>query len=424
MRFSFSLDRERSDLLKKPNLFNIKEVRMPGFEIFGDEERKEVSEVLETGVLFRYGFDQARNNHWKAGTFEKELAEKIGVGYCHLCSSGTAALSIALAACGVGVGDEVIVPPFTFVATVEGVMSAGAVPVFADIDETLCLDPESLEKALTPRTKAVLVVHMCGSMAEIGRIRDFCEKKGVILMEDACQALGGAFHGKFLGTFGKVGCFSFDAVKTVTCGEGGCVVTDDPKIYEIADAYADHGHDHVGSDRGAEGHVIMGLNFRISELNAAVGLAQLRKLDRILEIQRAHKTKLKKALGQIPNLEFRKIPDEKGDSATFLSFLLPEASIAAKVSGELAAAGVDGCFYWYHNNWHYIRQWDHIRGVKSAAPLPLTLFKTRPDYENLNLAQSDGIMSRTISMLIKLSWTGEEIAQRIDKMKAVLRPYF
>ncbi len=397
---------------------------MPGFEIFGDEERKEVQDVLDSGILFRYGFDQARNNHWKARDFEKELAEKIGSGYCHLCSSGTAALSVALAACGVGTGDEVIVPPFTFVATVEAVMSAGAVPVFADIDETLCLDPESLEKAMTPRTKAVLVVHMCGSMAEIDRIRAFCDQKGIVLMEDACQALGGSFNGKHLGTFGKVGCFSFDPVKTVTCGEGGGVVTDDPKIYEIADAYGDHGHDHVGDDRGAEGHAIMGVNYRISELNAAVGLAQLRKLDRMVEIQRTHKGALKEALGRIPGLEFRKIPDEEGDSATFLSFFLPDEATAVKASGELAAAGVDGCFYWYSNNWHYIRQWDHILGLKSAAPLPVTLFETRPDYEKLNLAQSDGIMSRAISMLIKLSWSQDEIAQRIDKMTAVLRPYF
>lgn len=397
---------------------------MPGFEIFGDEERKEVQDVLDSGVLFRYGFDQARNDHWKARDFEKELAEKIGSGYCHLCSSGTAALSVSLAACGVGAGDEVIVPPFTFVATVEAVMSAGAVPVFADIDETLCLDPESLEKALTPRTKAVLVVHMCGSMAEIDRIKAFCQQKGIILIEDACQALGGAFHGKHLGTFGKVGCFSFDPVKTVTCGEGGGIVTDDPKIYEIADAYADHGHDHVGNDRGAEGHAIMGVNYRISELNAAVGLAQLRKLDKMLEIQRAHKGELKEALGRIPGLEFRKIPDEKGDSATFLSFFLPDETIAAKVSGELAASGVDGCFYWYRNNWHYIRQWDHILGLKSAARLPVTLFETRPDYENLDLVQSDRIMQRTISMLIKLSWSPEEIARRIEGMTTVLRPYF
>ena len=393
---------------------------MPGFEIFGDEERREVQDVLETGVLFRYGFDQARKDHWKAKSFEKLLCDITGAGYSHLCSSGTSALQAALAACGVGMGDEVIVPPFTFVATIEAVMMAGAVPVFADIDETLCLDPSSVLKKLTPRTKAVLVVHMCGAMAEVEALRDLCHEKGLILMEDACQALGGSFHGKSLGTFGRVGCFSFDPVKTVTCGEGGALITDERSIYELADAYADHGHDHVGLDRGAEGHAVMGANYRISELNAAVGLAQLRKLDRILEIQRAHKGEIKAALSSVPNVTFRKVPDEVGDSATFLSFFLPDASQTEKASKDLAAAGVDGCFYWFGNNWHYIRQWDHIRKLKSAAPLPLSVLNNQPDYEHLNLSQSDEVMGRTISMLIKLTWTSEEIAERIDKMKVAL----
>ena len=194
---------------------------MPGFEIFGKEERKEVEDVLETGVLFRYGFDQARHGHWKAKTFEKEFAERLGAGYCHLCASGTAALSIALASCGVGAGDEVIIPPFTFVATIEAVLNAGAVPVFAEIDETLCLDPERIEPAITSRTKAVLPVHMCGSMARIEAIKQLCDEKGLILIEDACQAVGATFNGKALGTFGHMGCFSFDPVKTITCGEGG-----------------------------------------------------------------------------------------------------------------------------------------------------------------------------------------------------------
>ena len=123
---------------------------MPGFEWFGDEERKEVQDVLDSGVLFRFGFDQARKDHWKAKTFEKELANRMGAAHALLCSSGTAALSIALASCGVGAGDEVIVPPFTFIATIESVLNAGAVPVFADIDDTLCLDPASVASTITP----------------------------------------------------------------------------------------------------------------------------------------------------------------------------------------------------------------------------------------------------------------------------------
>ncbi len=398
---------------------------MPGFEIFGDEERKEVGDVLDTGVLFRYGFDQARKGHWKARTFEAELSERIGAKYCHLCSSGTAALSIALASCGVGAGDEVIVPPFTFIATIEAVLTAGAVPVFSEIDETLCLDPEAIEKVITPRTKAVLPVHMCGAMARIDEIKDFCDKKGLILIEDACQAIGATLNGKALGTFGQMGCFSFDPVKTITCGEGGAVITDDKELYTAADNFADHGHDHTGNDRGLEGHPVLGTNFRISELNAAVGLAQLRKLDYILERQRANKKAIKDALSQ-PDLKsakiaFRKILDEKGDSATFLSFLMPDESRARKVAADLGKAGVDACFYWYDNNWHYVRNWDHLKKLKSSAMLPVKLLDYCPDYGKVNLPQSDDIMGRTISMLIKLSWTEEELAQRIEKMIDVIK---
>ena len=394
---------------------------MPGFEIFGEEEKKEVQDVLDTGVLFRYGFDQARNGHWKAKEFEAELTRRTGAKYCHLCSSGTAALSIALASCGIGAGDEVIVPPFTFIATVEAVLNAGAVPVFAEIDETLCLDPDAIQAVITPRTKAVLPVHMCGAMARIAEITDLCEQKRLILIEDACQALGATFEGKALGTFGRMGCFSFDPVKTITCGEGGAVVNDNKDLYANAKAYADHGHDHIGNDRGLEGHAILGLNFRISELNAAVGVAQLRKLDLILEKQRAHKKAIKDALSGFSEITFRNIPDKKGDSATFLSFFLPEESQARNIAAELGQAGVDSCFYWYDNNWHYIRQWNHLKKLKSAAKLPLTILENCPDYEKIKLPRSDQIMSKTISMLIKLSWTEEELAQRIEKIVGIMK---
>ncbi|QTA80890.1 L-glutamine:2-deoxy-scyllo-inosose aminotransferase [Desulfonema limicola] len=392
---------------------------MPGFEIFGKEEQKEVNDVLETGVLFRYGFDGARNGHWKAKTFESEFANLTGVSHCHLCSSGTAALSIALAACGIGAGDEVIIPPFTFVASMEAVILAGAVPVFADIDETLCLNPESVESAVTERTRAVMPVHMCGSMAEIEKIKDICRKKDLILIEDACQSVGASYKGRFLGSFGHMGCFSFDPVKTITCGEGGAVITNDKELYLRADAYADHGHDHIGSDRGLESHEILGANYRISELNAAVGLAQLRKLDYILETQRAHKKAVKEALSQCPGISFRKIPDESGDSATFLSFFLDDESRTREAAKELAKAGVDGCFYWYDNNWHYIRQWHHLKQLKGAARLPLQLLDKYPDYSRINLADSDAVMGRTISMQIKLSWTWSDIEKRIKKLKGI-----
>jgi 8-amino-3,8-dideoxy-alpha-D-manno-octulosonate transaminase len=394
---------------------------MPGFEIFGDEERKEVQDVLETGVLFRYGFDQVRQDHWKAKTFEAEFAQRCGVAHCHLCSSGTAALSIALASCGVGAGDEVIVPPFTFIATIEAVLNAGAVPIFAEIDETLCLAPEGISAAISPRTKAVITVHMCGAMARIDAIQALCNQNGLILIEDACQAVGGTYKGQALGSFGQMGCFSFDAVKTITCGEGGAIITNDTKRYQLADAFADHGHDHIGQDRGLEEHPILGVNYRICELNAAVGLAQIRKLDMILERQRLYKSILKETLSPLEHITFRDLPDPEGDSATFLSILLPDETLARRAAQALGKGGIDGCFFWYDNSWHYLKNWDHLKKLKTAAKLPLSLLDSPPDYSTIQLPQSDNIMGRTISMLIKLSWDEAMVQERAQNMATILQ---
>ncbi len=387
---------------------------MPGFEIFGDEEKNQVADVLETGVLFRYGFEGARNGHFKAQEFEKKLCDLTNSKYSHLCSSGTAALCTAMAACGIGAGDEVIIPPFTFVATFEAIINAGAIPVFGEIDESLCLNPDRLEDVITAKTKAIVPVHMCGSMARITEIKEVCDKKGLILLEDACQSLGASFQGQALGTFGLAGCFSFDAVKTVTCGEGGGVITNSRDVYEKADQFADHGHDHLGgADRGADDHPIIGTNYRISELNAAVGLAQLNKLDQIVETQRKNKYALKDAMADIPEVQFRYIPDANGDSATFLSFFLPTEDRAKQVAKNLAENGV-GSPYWYDNNWHYYKKWHHLKSLKRSAKLAIELADNLPDYKNMVMEESDNIMKRTISMQIMLSWTPEDIENRIQ----------
>lgn len=393
---------------------------MPGFELIGEEERREVQQVLDSGVLMRYGFDAARNGQWKSRDLEQALATRFSTRHAHVCSSGTAALSTALAACGVGTGDEVILPPFTFVADLETVLLAGAVPVFAEIDQTLCLDPRSVTAAITPKTKAVLVVHMCGAMARIDALVELCRAHRLLLIEDVAQAAGASFRGKPLGTFGKIGCFSFDYVKTVTCGEGGAIITDDAQIYNLAQAFTDHGHDHLGADRGADNHPHIGTNYRLSELNAAVGVAQLAKLDRILETQRAHKAQLKDGLADIRRLQFRELPDPAGDSATFLSFMLPTEDNARQAAKSLGAAGVDGCFYWYDNNWHYHRKWDHIKTLASPGRLPIDRFGYGADLTKIALPQSDAIMGRTISMLIKLRWTQDQVRDRLARMKSVL----
>ena len=392
---------------------------MPGYEWIGPEEKAEINQVLEQGFIFRYNFDSARNGHWKAREMEQLLCQRVQVRHAHLVSSGTAALCTALTALGVGAGDEVIVPTFTFVASVEAVLSLGAIPIFADIDETLCLDPTRLEACITPRTKAINVVHMCGAMADMDPILALAKKYGLKVLEDACQAIGAHYHGKPLGSLGDAGTFSFDSVKTVTCGEGGAVVTPHEEVYTQAHRYSDHGHDHIGNDRGAEDHPIVGLNYRISDLNAALGLAQLRKLDAMIEVQRKHKFVLKSALTEYSEVTFRKLPDPAGDQASFLTFFLPDEARAREVIARLKEVGFGGSFYWYANNWHYVKNWPQILDLKGAAPLAVTLNAHVPDYRKLDFSVSDSIMARTISLAIPLGWTEADLRERVALLRKV-----
>ncbi|MBE0494384.1 MAG: DegT/DnrJ/EryC1/StrS family aminotransferase [Thiomicrospira sp.] len=394
---------------------------MPGFELFDESEKQQVAEVMDKGFTFRYNFDGMRNDVWKARELEKMIQDTIKVKHAHLVSSGTAALTTALAAAGIGAGDEVIVPPFTFVASVEAIVLAGAIPIFAEIDETLCLSPEGIEAAITPRTRAVNFVHMCGSGGYMDKIKAVCDKHNIVLLEDACQATGATYQGQALGSFGQVGTFSFDSVKTISCGEGGAVLTNDTQIYNYAHQYSDHGHDHIGSDRGAESHPIMGANYRISEMNAAVGVAQWKKLDRILDIQRRNKKTLKDALKQYSEISFRDLPDEAGDNAGFLSIMLPSEARAREVVAGLQAEGIPAVFYWYGNNWHYLKNWQHIQQMKGPAKLPIELIADRPDYSQVKTPKSDEIMSRTLSMLINLSWSNTDIQKRIDAFATVFK---
>ena len=194
-----------------------------------------VMDVLETGVLFRYNHDVQRKGVWKAKEFEAEIAKFTGAKHALAVSSGSCAVSAMLAACGVGYGDEVIVPPFTFVATIEAVLLAGALPVFAEIDETLCLSAAGIKAVCGPKTKAVLLVHMCGAAADIDGILAVCKEKNVMLIEDTAQALGATYKGKHLGLFGKMGSFSCDFFKITTCGEGGVITSNDEALIRPPD---------------------------------------------------------------------------------------------------------------------------------------------------------------------------------------------
>ncbi len=395
---------------------------MPGFELWGAEERKEVNDVLETGILMRYGFDGPRKGIWKSKELEQEICKKFGSKYAQLTSSGTSALTTVMAALGIGAGDEIIMPCFTFVASFESVLGVGATPVLVDVDDTLTLDPQAVKKAITPKTKCIMPVHMCGSMADLDALQAICKEHNLILLEDACQSIGASYKGKALGTIGAAGTFSFDFVKTMTCGEGGVIMTDSEDVFTKCDGYTDHGHDHLGVDRGADLHPFIGYNYRISELHAAVGLAQIRKVDKVLSIQKKNLQYLKNVLSQIPEVSFRRIPDPAGDSCTFLSWFLPTEEITRAVVNELKAQGIlTGNFYWFDNNWHYIRKWDHLKNSITLNALHPELKAEVIKQANKNFSASDAIMSRCISTAIGLLWTDEQLKEKAEKMAGVIK---
>ena len=393
---------------------------MPGTELFGAEERKEIADVLETGILFRYNHDAQRAGHWKARDFEAEVKNITGAAYAHAVSSGSTAVATALAAAGIGAGDEVIVPPFTYIATVEAVLFVGALPVFAEIDETLCISAEGLKAAITPKTKAVCLVHMCGGMADMDALMPIINEHKLTLVEDAGQAFAASYKGTYTGLFGKTGCYSFDFFKIATAGEGGVLVTNDEQAYKFADSYSDHGHDHLGSNRGMEAHPILGFNYRISELHAAVGVAQTRKVPQIREANRRHKQALVNMLSKTDGISFARLADPDGDSATFLNVMLPDTESAKNVVDELNRAGVTGFNYWYTNMYHFINQWDHIKKMRTAAKLAVQVLGAPQDYANLQIPKSQEVVGRLISFGVRCTWTDEEVKSLGERISAAV----
>jgi 8-amino-3,8-dideoxy-alpha-D-manno-octulosonate transaminase len=389
---------------------------MPGTELFGAEERKEVNDILDSGILIRYTNDHLRNNHFKAREFEAEVCKITKAKYAHAVSSGSTAIATALAAAGIGTGDEVIVPPFTFVATIEAVLFVGALPVFAEIDETLCLSAEGLRKVITPKTKGICLVHMCGGMADMDAIMQVVNEHKLILVEDAGQAFSSSYKGTAVGLFGKAGSYSFDYFKIATAGEGGVLVTNDEATYKIADVYSDHGH--IGTNRGMENHPMIGFNYRISELHAAVGLAQTRKVPFIRQKNQEHKAFLSKALSKTAGISFAKVCDPAGDSATFLNILLPDTEAAKRTVEEMNKAGVVGFNYWFLNMYHFINQWDHIKELRTASKLPVEVLGAPQDYKNLNLPKSQEVIGRLISFGIRCTWTEAEMTDFAAKISA------
>jgi 8-amino-3,8-dideoxy-alpha-D-manno-octulosonate transaminase len=395
---------------------------MAGFEVFGEEEKRQIQDVLDTGVLFRYEFADQRKGVYKVREFEEKFAQYCGTVYALAVTSGTSALKVGLAALGVGPGDEVITQGFTFVATWEAILELGAIPVFTEVDATMNMDPEDLEKKITPKTRCIVPVHMLGAQARIADIVRIADSHAIPVLEDTAQATGGRINGRHLGTFGRCGTFSFDAVKTLTTGEGGMIITADESLWRAMSEYHDHGHDHAVNPggRGGEGRRFIGSNYRMMEIQGAIGLAQLAKLDMMLAEMRKNKARLQEAASVIPGVSFRELVDANGDTATHFSFFLQDREHCRRVNGVLRENGC-GAINFAENTWHYYPKWEHLLNGKTLAvggwPFAEPGGRKRVTYDPAALPASAALMDRNLVYPVSVRMSEERLAAICEALK-------
>jgi len=365
---------------------------------------------------------------------EHAMGKLIGVQYCLGVNSCTSALVAAYRALGIGAGDEVIVPAYTFFATAATVAACNAVPVIVEADDSLCMNPAAIEKAVTRRTKAIVPVHMRGAPAQMDAILDVADRKGIPVVEDVAQAGGGSFGGRRLGSLGKMGCFSFDFYKLIVSGEGGFITTDDEWLYTRAQSWHDTAAcwrpDRFGKER-REGELFCGENYRMSELEGAVAFAQIQKAEKILAGYRQAKKRIKEAIEPWPCLQFRRLNDQEGDTGVCLVFFLPDPVVTRRALDALKAEGVPagGVYDSSVRDWHIYCYWDHIMEQKSVAPdrLPWSGVPKEewPKYSRDMCPRTLDMLGRAILIDVNRNYTPEDcdaIALGINKvLRALLK---
>jgi 8-amino-3,8-dideoxy-alpha-D-manno-octulosonate transaminase len=308
----------------------------PGGMELGDEEAEAAARVIRSHNVFRY-YGVGAGPH-EAEELEREFAAHLGSKHALCVNAGSSALICGLIGAGVQPGDEVIVPAYTWNATANAVVAARGVPVLAEVDDSLTLDPADVRRKITPRTKALLPVHMRGAPADMDALTAIASDHGLALIEDVCQAAGASYRGRRLGTFGDAGAFSLQFNKIITTGEGGVMITDCEDLYDLAIDV----HDCAGSVRRGVGLPrFAGWNFRASEIQAAVARVQLTRLDGLLEKMRANQAYLAERVGALPGLTLRRGNDEGGDAGICLIAFAEAAGPAAEAVDALRAEGVE-----------------------------------------------------------------------------------
>ena len=398
----------------------------PGGNIIDDREAQAVLDTVRQKRLFRYyGPTDAPS---KTALLEKRFATHIGAGYTLAVTSGTASLVCALHALGVGPGDEVIVPAYTWIATASAVLSTGAIPVVAEVDESLTLDPADLPRRLSPHTRAIVPVHMRGVPCRMDEIMAFARQHGLKVVEDTAQANGASYRGRRLGTFGDAGCFSLQFNKIITSGEGGMMVTNDEGVWKRALMY----HDVIGGLRNniPAQETLWGVNFRMPELLAAVALAQLDRLETLLATMRGHKAVLRAAIEPAlaqKGLHAQDIPDPQGDAAIAFIFYANDPQQAKRLARAISAENVtaytlydpDEVDYHVYTHWTPIvekRAWNRANMPWAAAPRPV-------DYSSSACPRTLDLLSRAVHIDVNPLYSAAEIEDVAEAIVKVISRY-
>ncbi|WP_032405619.1 DegT/DnrJ/EryC1/StrS family aminotransferase [Rhodococcoides fascians] len=368
----------------------------PGAASFGDEERAQILDVLQSGHLSRFGdLNDPRFKH-KVFDLEREFAAFCGAQHAVATNSGTSALLVSLQALGIGEGDEVLVPGFTYVATYAAIVHARAVPVLVEIDESLTIDPKDLERKVTDKTKAVIAVHMLGNPCDMDAVTAAANRHGLHVIEDACQAAGASFRGRRVGSLGTLAAFSFNRYKVMSAGEGGMVTTSDPSLYERAFAIHDQGHTPLRSGKTQTNPSLIGQNLKMNELTGAVALAQLRKLDGILVALRERKKLLRSLIDDVEGVNPRRLNDD-GECATFLTSVFDDRAHAASTAALLGVEPLS------KTGWHNYRNMDHIRDHRTYRPG----WSARSRFAQPgDLPRTDDLLSRSVNVAVGVTDNG------------------
>ena len=376
----------------------------PGSYVLGQEEIDEVIEVLVSGHLSRYRpGEPGVSGEPKVYRFERAFEALTGAKHCLAVNSGTSALMASLAGLGIGSGDEVIVPGYTFVASMSAVVYSGAVPVLAEIDESLTLDPRDIEKKITPKTRAIMAVHMLGAPCDMDEIMRIAKENHLYVIEDVCQACGGSYHGATLGTIGDFGAFSLNVFKTITAGDGGMLITNDTTAYERAFAFHDQGSRPLRLGQDDDGS-LLGINMRMNEVTGAVALAQLRKIDMILSTLRFKKQLFKSRLGEVANVRFRSLHDEVGECATVLPIILDSQEQARAVAEAIGSRTLNQTGKHYYGN--MVQLLNKNLPARESCPFNCDAHPTDVSYSVGMLPQTDDIVGRTVVLSVGVTDPG------------------